>query len=136
MRFILGLFVVLLLVIILDYTDSFLTRWVRNRMSEINNRSLRSFAYKPLNRLIILIMSLLFWLPPIYLLDKKLFLEYKIIITITYWVGLSFALAFYIRKKSSRKTTREALPFIIFFSVAGGMILGPLLAAVKALLFY
>ncbi len=134
MRSLFILFIAVLLVVILDYSDFFLTRLIRNRITEINEHASRSFAYKPLSRPNLFITALLFWFPPFYLLGDNLILEYKIFITILYWTGVSILLIYYLRKRSSKKTARESLPFLISFAVASGLFLGPVFTAINAYL--
>lgn len=134
MRTILILSIAVLLVILLDYSDFFLTRLIRDRIEKINNQAVQVFAYKPISILNTALTSLLFWLPPFYLLPDPLLLEYKIMLTIIYWAVVSICLTFYLRKKSSHKISLRALPFIVSFAVAGGVFLGPVLRAVNTLL--
>ncbi|MFP3983194.1 MAG: hypothetical protein ACLFV2_05830 [Desulfurivibrionaceae bacterium] len=134
MRTVLILSIAILLVIILDYSDFFLTRLIRDRIEKINNQAVRVFAYKPISILNTALTSLLFWVPPLYLLPEPLLLEYKIMVTIIYWAIVSTCLTFYLRKKSSHKISLQALPFIVCFAVAAGVFLGPVLKVVNTIL--
>ncbi len=134
MRLLIGVLLVLILVVLLDYSDFFLTRFIRKRVGEINENALKSFGYKPINRLSLSMASLLFWLPPIYFISNSLLLEYKILVTILYWIVASTCHALYIRRNSSPTTAKQSLPFIISFAIGSGLFLGPVLGAVNALL--
>ena len=132
MRLTIGIFILILVFAILAYSDFFLTKFIKIIIKETNNQSRKSYNFTPINREKIIVFSAIFWIPSSYiLLIINIFLEYKIIILFLYLLIISSLLYYYIAKQSSKEIAKKSLPIIVFFSIPCGIIIVPLLAALK-----
>jgi hypothetical protein len=130
MRYILLFLFILLIALIIAFSDFVLLRLVRERMAEINDRARKAHHYRPISIPSVLMASLAFWVPPFYLLGDQHLLEFKIFATLLYWLLASVGLNFYIRMRSSQQTASASLPFLVSFAIASGLLLGPALSAI------
>ena len=132
MRLTIGILILILVFAILAYSDFFLTKFIKIIIKETNNQSRKSYNFTPINRGKIIVFSTIFWIPSSYLLlIINIFLEYKIIILFLYLLTISSLLYYYIAKQSSKEIAKKSLPIIVFFSIPCGIIIVPLLAALK-----
>jgi Na+/melibiose symporter-like transporter len=134
MRYVLLSLIVIFIVMLIAFTDFILLRLVRERITEINGHAHGSYRFRPITILNALMVSLAFWVPPFYLLKDGYLLEAKIFFTLIYWLASSICLYFYIRVRSSPKTAKESLVFLILFAIVSGMLLLPALTAINSLL--
>jgi hypothetical protein len=132
MRYVLLLLVVVLVIMLIAFTDFVLLRLVRKRITEINEQAQRSYQFRPITILKVMMVSLAFWVPPFYLLKDRYLLESKIFFTLIYWLIASICLNFYIRMRSSQKTASESLFFLILFAIISGILLLPTLTAISS----
>ena len=132
MRLTIGILILILVFAILAYSDFFLTKFIKIIIKETNNQSRKSYNFTPVNREKIIVFSTIFWIPSSYLLlIINIFVEYKIIILFLYLLTISSLLYYYIAKQSSKEIAKKSLPIIVFFSISCGIIIVPLLAALK-----
>jgi hypothetical protein len=132
MRLTIGILILILVFAILAYSDFFLTKFIKIIIKETNNQSRKSYNFTPINREKIIVFSTIFWIPSSYLLlIINIFVEYKIIILFLYLLTISSLLYYYIAKQSSKEIAKKSLPIIVFFSIPCGIIIVPLLAALK-----
>ena len=132
MRLSIGILILILVFAILAYSDFFLTKFIKRIIKETNNQSMKSYDFTPINRGKIIFFTAIFWIPSSYvLLIINIFLEYKIIILFLYLLITSSLLYYYIAKQSSKEIAKKSLPIIVFFSISCGIIIVPLLAALK-----
>lgn len=134
MQLLLGLFVGLLLVYLLAYTDFVLSRKLKERVTEINAHGERFYRFRPLNIARVAVLSLLFWLIPIFLISPQWYLEYRLGLTILVWALLAAGAYCYLYLRTSPRTARQALPLLLGFAVAAGLLLGPLFSTLRRLL--
>ena len=135
MNILLGLTVGLLLVYLLAYTDFVLTRKLKERIAAINQQGRQAHAYRPLNWPLAAGLALLFWVLPILLLGPGLYLEYRVFLTLVIWGLLGGALYGYLFRRTGRKLARQTLVLLLAFALACGLLLGPILIALKKMLF-
>jgi hypothetical protein len=132
MRLTIGILILILVFAILAYSDFFLTKFIKIIIKETNNQSRKSYNFTPINREKFIVFSTIFWIPSSYLLlIINIFVEYKIIILFLYLLTISSLLYYYIAKQSSKEIAKKSLPIIVFFSIPCGIIIVPLLAALK-----
>ena len=133
MRLTISILILIFVFAVLAYSDFFLTKFIKIIIKETNNQSRKSYDFTPINRGKIIVFSVIFWIPSSYiLLTTNIFLEYKIIILFLYLLITSSLLYYYIAKQSSKEIAKKSLPIIVFFSITCGIIIVPLLAALKA----
>jgi len=134
MNVLLGLLVGSLLVYLLAYTDFVLSRQLKERIAAVNAHGESFYHYTPLSAAKVAGLSLLYWAIPSFLISPALYLEYRLGLTLLAWAGLTSGLYYYLRRRTSRQTARQALPLLLGAAIAAGLLLGPLLAALRRLL--
>ena len=129
MRLRLGILIIILVFIILAYSDFVLTKIIKQKIYKTNEESRKSFNFVPVNRINVIGFSTIFWVPVFYISTVlDIYLEYKIIVIVTCLLIISSLSYLYIFKKTSQKIAKESLPLIILFSLPGGIIIMSLLA--------
>jgi hypothetical protein len=134
MRYILLFLVIILVVLLIAFSDFFLFQLVKRRIIEINAQAKRSFRYKPITIWNTLLAGLAFWGPPLFLLGDQYLLEVRIFLTLIYWLVVAGCLNFYLRMRASQKTATDSMPYLVAFALAGGLLLAPALTALFALM--
>ena len=129
MRLRLSILIIILVFIILAYSDFFLSKIIKQKIYKTNEESRKSFNFVPVNRINVIGFSTIFWVPVFYISTiLNIYVEYKIIIIVTYLVIISSLSYLYIFNKTSKKIAKESLPLIVFFSIPCGIIIMSLLA--------
>lgn len=130
MNVLLGTFIGLLLVYLIAYTDFVLSRLLKERLRMINEAGWRNYSLRPVNWWLAVGLALLYWLPSV-LLPAALYLEYRIMLTLLIWALLGGGLYWYLIQRTSIRLARQALPLLLAFAIAAGLLLGPLFNAIK-----
>lgn len=135
MRLAIGVLILILVFVILAYSDFFLKRKIIQKIKETNDESRESYDYIPIKLVILIVFSAICWIPVSYMLfSLTILLEYKIIILVTYLLITSSLLYLHISKKSSKEIARKSLPILVFISIAFGLIFIPFWAVLKSYL--
>ncbi|MFH7319455.1 MFS transporter [Desulfurivibrio sp. D14AmB] len=135
MNLLLGTFVGLLLVYLIAYTDFVLSRRLKERVKAINTTGWRQFSFRPLNWPLAAALALLFWGLPVLLPAEDLYLEYKLILALFLWSLAAGGFYGYLRHRTSARLAGQALPLLLLFAVACGVLLGPLFSILKKIMF-
>lgn len=133
-RFGLGLLVVILLFLLLAYSDLYFTRRVKEAIATINDNAERQFNFRPLTVVLFTVMSLLFWIPSYYIISLNLLLEYRLLLTFVYCGVITGCVYSYCRHRASARIARQALPFLLVFAFITGLVILPIMAGIHALL--
>lgn len=133
-RFGLGLLVVVLLFLLLAYSDLYFTRRIKEKIAGINHNAEERYNFRPLGILHFALTSLLLWVPSYYLLTRSLLLEYRLLLTVVYWGGAAVGLYTYGRQKASPAMAWQSLPFWLGFALIAGIVILPCMAGIHALI--
>ncbi|MDZ7641220.1 MAG: MFS transporter [Desulfurivibrio sp.] len=127
MNVLLGLFIGLLLLYLIAYSDFVLSRQLKERLAAINAAGWRGYTCKPLNWPLAIGLSLWCWAPPLLLLDQSLYLEYRLILTLAFWGATAGGLHWHLARRTTPRLARQALPLLLAFALVSGLLWGPLL---------
>lgn len=134
MHIALALLVGLLIVYLLAYADFVLSRKIKKQVIEINAHSQHFYGYRPFTPAKVAALSLLFWLVPSFLISPQLHLEYRLALTIMAWSLLALVAHYYLKRRTSTQTARQASPLLLAAAIIAGILLWPLLSALRRLL--
>lgn len=126
MNILLGTFIGLLLIYLIAYTDFVLSRKLKEQAAAINNLGWREYSHRPLSWPLAAGLALFCWAVPGLLPRQALYLEYRIILTLLAWGLVAGVVYWYLRRRTDAPLARRALPLLLIFALATGLLLAPL----------
>ena len=125
MRYALGYLLLACFLVLVFLGDFYLSNRLKQAISDINRQSRDGFGVTPLSTWSFLLTTVLLWAPPFLLPGSLLRLEYRIMITIVYWVLLILGGRWLLQKKTSRAIAGRALPVLLVIGFVTGVLLTP-----------
>ena len=123
MRLILILIPIVVCLIIIATGDFYVTHILRKRVHAINQAAQKSGIRKLITWKNVIALSALLWIIPLTLMSNTTNLEYRILITLSYWLIIVISLREYlIRKTIPKKIIREAFLYLLLPSISLGVI--------------
>ncbi len=131
MRIIILLLLALLILVVLVVSDFFIVRIIKNKIKAINSDIQKITKFTPISFHSTLIAGLLFWIIPLTLLPKTLNLEYRVLLTLMYWLFLVCTYKWYYLKKIPRLLVYQVIIFMFVTAFIFGAILIPIVTLIN-----
>ena len=130
-RYIFGYVLGAIFLLLLFGSDLYLTRTIKNFISSTNDLADKTSSFRPFTLISTTVTTLLLWLPPFLFASPQVKLEYRLMLTIAYWLFFSFLLRLFMVQKTSLKIAKQSWPALLAICFILGLLLAPALAMIR-----
>ncbi len=125
MRFTIGYALAISFFVLILMSDFYLAQAFKTAISKINQKAQAEFGIKPLSIGHLIVMTTLLWLPPFLLTTTSFKLEYRLLLTLVYWILFCSGVWQLISYKTAPEMAGRIIPYLLGGSFAVGLFLLP-----------
>lgn len=133
MRIIILLILGLLIFSLLYLSDFFLSNIIKEKINECNRETQEQKNFKAVSLLKIIFLGTIFWLIPLAFFPEGVKLEYKILLTLFYWLIVSLLVFQYLVHKTTIIIAKKCIPLLVLPALLSGVFFVPLYVISKDL---